>query len=81
MDDPDQGAEQARKDEAKFRRWAWIFRAQFLTLIPFWFLSDEQVPQRLMLTYLAALSIHALVVTYDSKAEAATARAASYENP
>ena len=64
-----------------FTRWAWVFRAQFVMLAPFWFVSTEPVPQRAMLTYLAALSIHALVVTYDGKAEAAKARAASFENP
>ena len=34
-----------------------------------------------MLAYLAAVSVIALVVTYDGKAEAAEARAASFENP
>lgn len=81
MTDPDAAALEARHDAERFRRWAWFFRANFLLLIPFWLVSQEDIPQRAMLTYLAAVSIHALVVTYDGKAEAAEARAASYENP
>lgn len=76
--------EKAAKAQAhahKFRRWAWVFRAQFTLLVPFWFVSVEPPAQRAMLSYLAALSIHALVVTYDGKAEAAEAASAGYENP
>ena len=74
----DELADEAHNRAWKFRRWAWFFRAQFLLLIPFWFVSKEPVPERLMFVYLAAVSIHALVVTYDGNAEAAEAKAAGY---
>lgn len=41
----------------------------------------ELLSDKVILTYLAAVSIIAIAVTYSSKAKAAEAKAASYQNP
>lgn len=68
-------AEEARRDAEKFARWAWFWRLNLPLAIAYPFLPSWAEP--LMLAYLAAVSIIALVVTYDGKAEAAKARAAA----
>lgn len=82
MDKNSSEAETARNDAAKFRRWAWFWRANVpVVCITYWLMSKSAVSEKAVLVYLAAASIIALVVTYDGKAEAAEARAASYDNP
>lgn len=67
----------AERDAAKFRRWAWFWRANVPPVVLSYFLLDRELWQAIMLLYLAVVSIWALVDTNDSKAEAAKARAAA----
>lgn len=79
---PDQEAQQARDDAHRFRVYAWFWRIFLVVFcLVYFIISQEKMIERIMLVVLAALSIQALVATYDSKAEAALSRAAGYENP
>lgn len=81
MSEKDDLIAEAKQKAKGLRRWSWFFKANQVLLVPFWVLSPEPPIQRAMFVYLAAVSIHALVKTYDAEAEAADAKAAGYENP
>lgn len=71
--------EEIENSARNLRRWAFFFKCNHLLLIPFWFMSDEPPVQKAMFVYLAGVSIHALVKTYDAEAEAADSKAASFD--
>jgi hypothetical protein len=72
----------ARADARRFRLYGWVFRASIVVICAAYVvLSHEPLVDRLFIDLLQALSIQALVATYDAKAEAAEAKAASIENP
>jgi hypothetical protein len=78
MTQPDEAHEDARR----FRRFAWAFRVAMVVICgTYWFASSSPPVDRAFIDLLQALSIQALVATYDAKAEAALAKAASLENP
>jgi flagellar basal body-associated protein FliL len=83
VSDPnDEQAEAAEKEAKRATLMSWVWWVQLpLVCIVYWFISKEPVAEKLMLIYLAAVSIIAIAVTYASKAQAAEAKKAGYENP
>jgi hypothetical protein len=82
QDNNDTQAEQADTEARRATIMSWVWWAQLpLVLITYWFVSTEPTPEKLMMMYLAAVSIIAIAVTYASKAKAAEAKKAGYENP
>lgn len=81
-DDPDKLAASAKRDasRAQFRAWMWWVQIPLVAIV-YWLVSKEPWPEKLMLVYLAVVSIIAIAVTYEAKSEAAKAKAAGYENP
>lgn len=65
---------------AKVMSWAWWVQMP-IVCVGYWLISDAPPIEKAILVYLAAVSIIAIAVTYSSKAEAAEAKAAGYENP
>lgn len=72
---------EARSDARKYRLVAWFWRANVPPVVVSYFLVPRETWEAVMLVYLAAVSIIALVDTNDGKAEAAEAKAAGWENP
>lgn len=61
---------------------SWLWWAQMpIVCLGYWLISDTAPIEKAILVYLAAVSIIAIAVTYASKAEAAEAKAAGYDNP
>lgn len=81
-EDSEDLAKEARACARKFRLQAWAWRAAEIVIsIAYWFVSKEPYAERFIMVLIAALSVQALVATYDGKAEASEAKAAGYENP
>lgn len=73
-------AEEAQSEARRSKHTAWFWWANLPVFLPaYWLLSQEPWPEKVMLCYLAAVSIIALAVTYESKAKGSEAKAASYE--
>lgn len=49
--------------------------------LAYWFVSSEEVAERIINLIIADVSFAAMAVTYSSKAQAAEAKEAGYENP
>lgn len=81
-DDPDVLAAAARR-EARWARLASLFWWVQVPIVcgGYWVLSSAPTSEKLILVYLAAVSIIALAATYSAKAKASEAKAASYEHP
>jgi len=58
----------------------WWAQVPLVTIL-YWSISSEPLSEKLILVYLADVSIIANAVTYSSKQKAAEAKAAGYENP
>ena len=80
--DPDHLAVQARDEarQARLMSWVWWAQVPIVTII-YWLISHEAMSEKLILVYLADVSIIANAVSYASKQKAAEAKAAGYENP
>lgn len=74
--------DEANKEQrrATILSWVWWVQAPVIA-ITYFFISDAPLSEKLMLIYLAVVSIIANAVSYASKAQAAKATKASYENP
>jgi hypothetical protein len=73
---------EAKAEARTAKRWAWFWWVQLpVVCVGYWFISEEPTAERLILIYLAAVSIIALAATYEAKAQAAEAKAAGYDNP
>jgi len=82
VDDNDRLVAEAHADARKFTLKAHFWRVVMVIIcVVYWIISDEAYVERAMLVLLAALSIQALVITEEGKAQAALSRAAGYENP
>lgn len=80
--DKDQLAAEAHRDARKFGLKAHAWRVVLVVVsVAYWVVSKEPVAERTIMTLIAALSIQALVISEEGKAEAALSRAAGYENP
>ena len=80
--DFDAQAAEAHREARLAKRWAWFWWANLpVVCVGYWLISDEPMVEKFILVYLAAVSIIALAATYESKAKAAEAKAAGYENP
>lgn len=61
---------------------SWLWWAVLPVLsVTYWLVSKEPAIEKAMLVFLADVSVIANAVSYASKAQAAEAKAASYENP
>lgn len=60
--------------------WVWWAQVPLITLV-YWLVSKEPVIEKLILVYLADVSIVANAVSYASKSKALEAKKASYEHP
>ena len=78
-DDKDAQAEEARKEarRAQLMSWFWWIQVPIVCGTFYFEIIDEKV----ILTYLAAVSIIANAVSYSGKQKAAEAKEAGYENP
>ena len=82
MTTADRRVEQANSEARRARRMSIIWWVQCpLVALLYWWTSSQLVAEKLMLTYLAEVSVIALAVSYATKAKSAEAKAASYENP
>lgn len=70
----------AEAKRARLMSWVWWVQVPIVCL-SYWFISKEPSVEKLILVYLAAVSIIANAVTYSGKSQAAEAKAAGYENP
>lgn len=77
----DKLAVEARTEARHAERIERFWWANLVWVAAYWFVSKEPWPERLMLCYLAAVSIIALAATYGAQKKAAEAKAAGYENP
>jgi hypothetical protein len=72
----------AEKEARQARRMSMVWWAQVpLVTIVYWLISHEPLSEKLILVYLADVSIIANAVSYSGKAKAAEAKKAGYENP
>lgn len=73
-------AADANAEARRAKHTAWFWWANLPVFLPgYWALSEAPVTEKIMLMYLAAVSIIALAATYESKAKGAEAKSASYE--
>lgn len=80
--DNDELTRQANAEAHRATVMSWIWWAQVpIVCIGYWVISQEATIEKMILVYLAAVSIIANAVSYSGKAQAAEAKAASYENP
>lgn len=78
----DDEAASARAEARRATVMSWVWWAQVpIVCVGYWLISSEPAIEKSILVYLAAVSIIANAVSYASKAQAAEAKAASYENP
>lgn len=77
-DDAAGAAKEARR--AQIMSWAWWTLVPIVT-VGYWLISKEPPIERVMLVFLADVSIIANAVSYASKAKALEAKQAGYENP
>jgi multidrug efflux pump subunit AcrA (membrane-fusion protein) len=81
-DENDEKVAAAMAEAKRARIMSWIWWAQVpIVCLTYWFISKEPSVEKMILVYLAAVSIVANAVTYSGKSEAAEAKAAGYENP
>ena len=82
MDDNDAKIAAARAEARRATIMSWVWWVQVpIVCIGYWFVSQEPSIEKAILVYLAAVSIIANAVSYASKAQAAEAKVAGYENP
>lgn len=78
----DDEARRARGDARRARIMSLVWWVQVPVIcVTYFFVSSAPLSERLMLIYLAAVSIVANAVSYATKSKAAEAKAAGYENP
>ena len=78
----DDKAAEARAEARRAQRLAWVWWALVpIVTVVYWFVSKEATIEKAMLVFLADVSIVANAVSYETKAKAAEAKAAGYENP
>lgn len=78
----DEKAAQAYRDAHRATVMSWVWWAQVpIVCLGYWMISVAAPIEKAILVYLAAVSIIANAVSYASKAQAAKAEAAGYENP
>lgn len=77
-----EGVDDARHEARRARVMAAVWWALIpLLCVSYWLVSKEAPAERAMSLIIAGVSFAAMAVTYSSKAQAADAKAASYENP
>lgn len=81
VSDPEEQAEKARKTVRQQRRWGWFWYGNIPPVVISFFVMDHELWQRCSLLYLAMVSIWALGISHHSRAEAAEAVVAGYDNP
>jgi hypothetical protein len=82
VSDADQQVAAARHEARRAMIMSWVWWAQMpIVGIAYWLISTAPPIEKAILVYLAELSIIAIAVTYSSKAKAAEAKAAGYDNP
>ena len=73
-------ADEAKREAHRAHVIEWVWWANLPAVEgAYWFVSKEPLAEKLMLMYLAAVSIIALAATYGAKAKGAEAKAAGYE--
>lgn len=73
---------EAHREAKRAMIMSWVWWAQVpIVCGGYWMVSKEDSIEKLILVYLAAVSIIANAVSYASKAQAAEAKVAGYENP
>ena len=87
MSEPSDAAKDEQVEEAKaeskratIMSWVWWIQVP-IVCVGYWMISEEPTVEKFILVYLAAVSIIANAVSYASKAQAAEAKQAGYENP
>jgi hypothetical protein len=82
MDNNDEQIKTAKREarNAMIMSWVWWIQVP-LICVTYFFVSDAPLSERLMLIYLAAVSIIANAVSYKAVAKAAESKQAGYENP
>jgi len=79
VSDEDKSAEADREaHRAQIMSWVWWAQIPVVTVL-YWLLSKEPIAEKIILIYLANVSIIALAVTYTAKREAAESKKAGYE--
>ncbi len=78
----DEGASEAARVARRAQILSWVWWAQVpIITITYWLVSTEPMIEKLLLVYLADVSIIANAVSYAGKSQAAEAKQAGYENP
>lgn len=81
MTDRTDDIETAEAEAHLAKKWAWFWWANLpVVMLGYWFTSKEAPVEKVILIYLAAVSIIALAATYESKAKGAEAKKAGYED-
>lgn len=82
MDENDKKVAEAKKEARRAQIMSWIWWAIMPIVCGiYWFVSKEPPIEKMILVFLAAVSIVANAVTYSGKAKASEAKVAGYENP
>jgi hypothetical protein len=81
-DHNDEQAGVAHREARRATHLSWFWWIQVpIVCVGYWIISKEPPIEKMILVYLAAVSIIANAVSYSAKAKSAEAKEASYDNP